>query len=126
VAAYYAVTTTQVALPNHYTSILSLDLPAGNWYVDGFVSVVNLSSQRVPVGCQIASEFNSVADGTVLAAAPEGAATLPVGAVVQGGRRIDLECSSNSGDPAITATAGGRQLTAIRVDNVITQHPASP
>jgi len=122
VAAYYANARTQVDLPNDppnpATSILSLDLPDGDWYVDGDVNVGNSSTQTIPVGCQITG-LGSVASGGIVPAG--GGISVHVSAVTQGGH-VDLFCWSNTGDPAITAFAGSRQMTALRVGSVTIQH----
>ena len=49
VSAYFAGSRTHVTIPTAYTTLLSLDLPAGAWYLEGKISVGNWSGQRVPV-----------------------------------------------------------------------------
>jgi hypothetical protein len=127
VSAYFAGSRAHVTIPTAYTTLLSLDLPAGAWYLEGKISVGNWSGQRVPVLCSIWGGFYKT---TVSIAAPTSfpgpggdAVTVPVSGVIRlsAPSRVEIQCVSNTGDPARTAFAEGRHLTAVALANFVVQ-----
>lgn len=126
-AAYFAGSRTHVTIPTAYTNLLALDLPAGTWYLEGKVSVGNWSGQRVPVLCSIWGGFYKT---TVSVAAPTSfpgpggdAVTVPVSGVIRFAApgQAQIQCVSNTGNPAVVAFAEGRHLTAVQLSSVTIQ-----
>jgi hypothetical protein len=126
VNAYFAGSRTHVDIPTVFTPILALDLPGGTWYVEGTVQLVNFSGQRVPVLCSLSGGATHTTNSTAqLPSYPEGGfdISLPVSGVVSldAAGRVEIQCVSNTGDPAVTAFTEGRHMTALSVANVTIQ-----
>jgi hypothetical protein len=128
VNAYLTGYRTHVNIPIVYTTVLTLNLPAGAWYLEGKVSLGNWSGQRVPVLCSIFGDgYKTTVSVVALSSYPGNggdAVTLPVNGIVRlsSPSQVEIQCVSNTGNPAVTAFTEGRHMTAINLAHVTIEH----
>jgi hypothetical protein len=127
VNAYLTGVRTHVNIPIVSTTVLTLDLPEGAWYLEGHVTVGNFSGQSIPVLCSIWGDgYKTTVSVASLNSYPGGGhvVTLPVNGIVRlsAPATVEIQCVSNTGNPAVTAFAEGRHLTALSVASVTIEH----
>jgi hypothetical protein len=133
--AFSVEANSDVVLPRSFTSVLDLDVPAGNYVVSANISVNNFSypNETLPVNCAIVSPTESSVPYSARidpfnSATAQGASTATIALTlttkVAGPGTLQLECQTNSGDGQ-TAFSESRQMTAIQVAN-LTEHDMAP
>jgi hypothetical protein len=114
-----------IDIPSSFTSILSLDVPAGKYVVYANVGVHNLSDTRaLPVSCSLGGptengvpysvRLDPFSSATLLGAS---SATIPVALTTElfADGTLDLQCITNVPSGWPLALVDSRQITAIRV-----------
>ena len=127
--AYFTSMDDHVDLPaGGFTTVLTLDLPAGSYAISSETNLGNFSGERVPVLCAIYAPngaLNTIIQIAGIASFPGAggdATTLNGSALITLPQpdTVKLQCESNTGDGA-QAFVEGRQLTALSVSHVNVQ-----
>ena len=134
--AYSASLGDEVTIPILSPSnlVLLTGVPAGSYAIFATITIHNLNSQdTTPVLCRLNTPFESSLTYSARVdpftwrglGAPSGASTMTI-ALSMTTQMIDvghisLQCYSNHTSPSATALAGARQITAIKVGNLVQQ-----
>jgi hypothetical protein len=134
--AFSAKAGNEITIPtgSPYTLLTLSDLPAGNYAIFATVVAHNLNSQdTTPVLCHLVTPSDTSLTYSARIdpftwrglGAPSGASTMTIALSLTTQMstvgQVSLQCYSNHISPTATALAGARQITAIKVGNLVQQ-----